>query len=166
MRDADSFRHGEFEIRRARDEDSDAVIAIIDAVYREYPGCILDVDNEEPELRTPASSFDEFWVAERRGAIVGSSALQIFEDGVGELKKVFLHRDTRGHGLGGRLVRLIEERAKASGCGELFLWTDTRFELAHAVYTKLGYTKTGEERTLHDLSNTSEFRFEKRLTLD
>ena len=36
-------------VRPANDEDSDRVIALIDEVYSEYQGCVLLVDEEEPE---------------------------------------------------------------------------------------------------------------------
>ena len=35
-------------VRPGTDADSDAVIALIAGCYREYAGCMLDVDTEEP----------------------------------------------------------------------------------------------------------------------
>ena len=59
------------EIRAARDADADELIALIGAVFDEYPGCVLDVDGEMPELRAIASAFNaasgRFWVAEQAG---------------------------------------------------------------------------------------------------
>jgi putative acetyltransferase len=46
-------------LRAARDDDSSGVIALVGRVFAEYPGCLLDVDAEEPELRAPASSFPD-----------------------------------------------------------------------------------------------------------
>jgi len=43
-------------IRPASDADSKGVIEVIARAYAEYPGCILDVDREEPALRTPGAS--------------------------------------------------------------------------------------------------------------
>ena len=56
-------------IRPVTDADADSVIAVIDSCYREYDGCVLLVDEEEPELKSPASSFaaigGSFWVAKK-----------------------------------------------------------------------------------------------------
>ena len=65
-------------IRPVTDADADSVIAVIDSCYREYDGCVLLVDEEEPELKSPASSFaaigGSFWVAE------DDAELTLFQD--------------------------------------------------------------------------------------
>ena len=43
-------------LRAARDADGPAVIAVVAAIYAEYPGCILDVETELTELNAPASA--------------------------------------------------------------------------------------------------------------
>ena len=149
-------------IRPARDADSAAVIALIARVYGEYPGCILDVDREEPALRAPASSFDRFWVVEEGQHVVGCVGCALGK-GVAELKKLYLDAPMRGRGLGRDLIALVEETARASGAERIELWSDTRFKTAHAVYERCGYRKTGRTRDLHDLSNSTEFHFEKDL---
>jgi putative acetyltransferase len=149
-------------IRPARDADADAVIALIARVYGEYPGCILDVDREEPALRAPASSFDRFWVIEEGPHVVGCVGCALHE-GVAELKKLYLDAAMRGRGLGRDLIALVEETACASGARRIELWSDTRFKTAHAVYERCAYRKTGRTRDLHDLSNSTEFHFEKEL---
>ena len=149
-------------IRPARDADADAIIALIARVYGEYPGCILDVDREEPALKTPASSFDRFWVVEEGQHVVGCVGCALGK-GVAELKKLYLDAGTRGRGLGRDLIALVEETARAHGAERIELWSDTRFKTAHAVYERCGYRKTGRTRDLHDLSNSTEFHFEKEL---
>ena len=149
-------------LRAATDADAAGVIALIGRVFSEYEGCVLDVDAEEPELKTPASSFDRFWVLESDGAIVGTSACTV-HDGMVEIKKVYLDRSLRGRGLGRRLIELVEETARELGAGRIEAWSDTRFVTAHAVYEKLGYERQAETRDLHDLSNTTEHHFIKLL---
>lgn len=39
-------------IRDGRDSDSEQLITLIESVYAEYPGCVLDVDGEAPHLRS------------------------------------------------------------------------------------------------------------------
>ncbi len=154
-------------IRPARDSDADGIIALIDSVYAEYPGCVLDVDRDEPELRTPASSFDAFWVLVDGDRIVGCCAWaeRTTDDGVriGEVKKVYLDRELRGRGLGRRLIETIEDRAHERGVRDIELWSDTRFETAHGVYLRMGYAQTGRTRDLDDVSDSTEYHFIKRL---
>lgn len=163
----------EVNLRSARDEDSAGVIALIAAVFAEYPGCVLDVDLEEPELRAPATSFDGFWVLETEPPppgegprIVGCIGLGLHGAGLAELKKLYLPRELRGRGLGARLVAHVEREAQRRGATHIELWTDTRFTTAHAVYRRLGYVATGTQRELHDLSETVEDHYVKALGID
>jgi putative acetyltransferase len=149
-------------IRPASDADAPGVIALIRGVYAEYPGCILDVDREEPGLKSPASSFDRFWVVEEGGAVGGCVGCAFGDPA--ELKKLYLAAPLRGRGLGRELIALVEETARAHGATRIELWSDTRFTTAHAVYERCGYRKTGRTRQLHDLSRTTELHFEKELT--
>ena len=150
-------------IRPARDSDSAGVIHLIAGVFEEYPGCVLDVDREEPQLRAPASRFDRFWVAEEGDRVVGCIACGLHEAWV-ELKKLYVDRSQRGRGLGRRLVALVEEVARGRGAKRIELWSDTRFEPAHRVYERPGYAATGRPRALHALPRTTEFHYVKVLT--
>jgi putative acetyltransferase len=149
-------------VRTATDDDSAGIIDVIARVFAEYPGCVLDVDREEPELRAPASSFDRFWVVEEDGAVVGCIACAL-HGAVVELKKLYLDKTVRGRGFARQLVDLVEKTARDHGAALIELWSDTRFTDAHAFYGRLGYERTGRTRDLHDLSNTTEFHFIKRL---
>ncbi len=151
-------------IRTARDEDSAGVIALIGSVFAEYPGVLLDVDREEPELRAPASRFPFFWVAEDQDSeivgCIGCTECTARAPTV-ELKKLYVHESARRQGLGRRLITLVEDHARAVGATRIVLWSDTRFVTAHEVYRRTGYEATGRTRELHDLSDTREFEFEK-----
>ena len=152
-------------LRRARDRDAPGIIALIERVFAEYPGNVLDVDREEPGLRTPASSYDGFWVLEHADRIVGCSACTIHRGGTApslELKKIYLDRTMRGQGWGRRLIEVAERVGERVGACRWFAWSDTRFETAHAVYEALGYRRTGRRRELHDLSRSTEIEFDKR----
>ena len=150
------------ELRDARDTDSAGVIALIARIFAEYPGCVLDVDLEEPELRAPATLYDRFWVLEQGGAILGCSACAIGEEVV-EMKKIYLDQRLRGQGWGRRLIERVEQEARQCGAQRIEAWSDTRFETAHTVYRRLGYRQGEKTRFLHDLSRTEEFFFSKML---
>lgn len=156
-------------IRAARDDDADGLIALITGVFAEYPGCVMDVDGELPELRRIASWFaehqGEFFVAERDGVVVGCIGWSPASDPSGiELKKLYVHASAREHGLGGKLVTLVEERARERGARFIDLWSDTRFTTAHAFYARRGWVRGPTTRELHDKSFTVEYYFEKPLT--
>lgn len=64
------------EIRSASDSDSDDVIELVASVYREYAGCVPDVDGEMPHLCHVWTEFSSkggrFWVAgETHGVLSG-----------------------------------------------------------------------------------------------
>ena len=153
-------------IRDARDDDALDVIELIGSVFGEYPGCVMDVDGEMPELRRIASSFAEhdgrFWVAERERRIVGMVGYtRVGPDGF-ELKKLYVHRRERKTGLGGALLDRVEGALRERNARGVELWSDTRFRTAHAFYERRGYMRGGT-RALGDLSKSLEFHFTKVL---
>jgi len=154
---------GAVNLRPARDDDSAAVVALVAAAYADYAGCVLLVDQEEPELRRPGRAYPPpggWWVAERDGRIVASVGLSF---AARELKKLYVAKEARGQGLGGQLTSYVERLARHAGLSELRLWTDTRFVEAHRLYERLGWHRQPMTRLLADASNTTEFEYRKRL---
>jgi len=153
--------------REAQDDDAEAIIALVAAAYAEYPGCILDVDGELPELRAPASSHralgGNFWVAERREKVVGCIGWNPVEDGTVELLKLYVDPEARGGGLGRRLVGIVCAEARKGGAARVELWTDTRFQSAHRLYELLGFQRDPGTRQLDDLSRSVEYHYVKAL---
>src|SRR6202012_286698 len=95
-------------LRFARDDDATAIIALISAVWSEYPGKTLVAAADMPELLRPASAYagcdGRFWVVEAHGKIVGTIALQPSRDpDTVELQKLYVAREMRRNGLGGFL---------------------------------------------------------------
>jgi putative acetyltransferase len=154
-------------VRDARDDDARQLIRLMADVFAEYPGCVLDVDGEEPELYAIATAFEQqrgrFWVAERSdGRIVGMIGCRPLAGGPHvELKKLYVDGAARGVGLGARLVGLVEDEARRRGAPAVELWSDTRFDKAHRLYERLGYVRRNGLRALHDLSNSLEFHYIK-----
>jgi len=154
-------------VRDARDDDALDLIALVARCWSEYPGCVLDVHGEEPELLEPATAFarhgGRLWVAEDRGRVVGSIGVKPGTGDLASLVKLYVDPPARGRGLGERLVGVVEREVLALGLGQVELWTDTRFTHAHRLYERLGYDRRPETRELHDLSRTVEYRFTKAL---
>jgi len=155
--------------RPGRDDDADGFIRLIGDCWSDYPGCILDVDGELPELRALATYFRDaggaLWAAERDGRVMGMAATRpLGHDAAYEICKVYVDRAERGTGLAHALMTAAEAHARDAGAERLVLWTDTRFEAAHRFYEKRGFVRQGSIRILDDLSNSLEFRYAKPLT--
>ncbi len=151
-------------LRAARDADGPGVIAVVAAAYAEYPGCVLDLEAEVPELKAPASAYarrsGRFWVAADEVQILGCVACTPApRDGL-EMEKLYVARAARLRGLGTRLLDLVEAEATARRAGYITLWTDTRFKPAHAFYKAHGFRRTGL-RELDDASPSVEYGFRK-----
>lgn len=156
------------QLREGRDSDAEGFIALIGGCWSEYPGCILDVDGEVPELRALATYFAKaggaVWTAERDGQVIGMAATRpLGHDEAWEICKVYVAKQARGTGLAHRLMAAAEDHARQAGAARLVLWTDTRFEAAHRFYEKRGFVRQGSIRILDDLSNSLEFRYAKPL---
>ena len=153
-------------IRAARDDDGDALAALIEPIYLEYEGVLFLLD-EIPELGRIASTFSAangaFWCAERDGVVVGSVGFAPSGDGV-ELKKLYVAKSERQHGLGARLVTLVEEAARRRGAAYVELWSDVKFVTAHRFYERRGYLRDGRTRELNDASDTVEYYFRRELS--
>lgn len=153
-------------MRDAHDDDAAALIELIDAIWAEYPGCVMDVDGEVPELRRIASAHaeagGEFWVVEREVRIVGCVGWVPSRSGSGvELCKLYVAASARRRGLGAQLCERVERAAEGRDFVEL--WSDTRFEDAHRLYEARGYVRGPHTRELHDLSATVEYYYRRDL---
>lgn len=76
----------------------------------------------------------EFWVAEREGdgAVVGCGAVHVMWEDLAEVRSVAVLPETRGHGVGGRLIRQLLETARWLGVRRVFVLTfETAFFASH-----------------------------------
>jgi putative acetyltransferase len=81
-----------------------------------------------------------FIVARRGAAAVGCGALRI-DVGYGELKRMYVVPEARGHRLGRLILERIEEEARREGLGSLRLETGIRQPEALALYRAAGYVE-------------------------
>ncbi len=155
-------------LRPGRDADADAIIRLIGDCWAEYPGCVMDLDGEVPELRALASHAagrgGAMWVAEAEGRVVGLVCAWPLTDGTWELAKMYVASAERGGGIAHDLADAAEAQARAGGATRMALWTDTRFDRAHRFYEKRGFVRQGPIRALADASNTIEFGYARPLT--
>jgi DNA-binding MarR family transcriptional regulator/GNAT superfamily N-acetyltransferase len=84
-----------------------------------------------------------FVVATSDGQPVACGGVQALGQGVGEIKRMWVHRDWRGAGLGSRLLRHLEEVAAGLGHGTVRLDTNGTLVEAIAMYERAGYRHIG-----------------------
>lgn len=97
----------------------------------------VPVELERDELDAVATH----WMARLDGEPVGTVRLVEEPDGVAHLGRLAVRKLARGTGLGGRLVRVVEEEARARGLTRCVLGAQVR---AMPFYERLGYEGYGE----------------------
>ncbi|MFO1360940.1 MAG: GNAT family N-acetyltransferase [Burkholderiales bacterium] len=70
---------------------------------------------------------------------VGCVALRRFDAQTGEVKRLYVQPDHRGHGLGGALAAAVTGAARAIGYRRLVLDTLERMPAARGLYAALGF---------------------------
>ena len=69
----------------------------------------------------------------------GGGAIRKYDDNTAELKRVFVHNEYQGRGIGSRLVSLLMEWAAELGYQRMILETGELLAESCAVYKKLGF---------------------------
>lgn len=153
-----------FTLRMSIRSDIPVLSSIIDSVFSEYNWIFVEAD-ELPDF----VDFDTYYADESRARlftvvaegsphkIIGCIALKFNAEGP-YLSRVYLLEEYRGYGLGKWMTTQVMESARRAGFNRIHLWTDTRFVGAHHMYRKLGFTMTGEIRSLHDINNSFEYK--------
>lgn len=100
-----------------------------------------------------ASSRPEFVVAHQGAELIGAGAFERFGT-VALLRSVVVAGDRRGTGLGQRIVRELELRARASGIEELVLLTQT----AAPFFERHGYRVIERGTAASAVQASEEFR--------
>jgi GNAT superfamily N-acetyltransferase len=157
---------GELLISPASAEDVPGVVALIGRVYAEY-GFVYEPRVEVPDL----FDFDAHYAPPRGGffvvraahVIVGSVGVETLDGRSAELHRLYLDADQRGRGTGRALIEACIAWSRSRGVEHLILWSDTRFDLAHRLYTRMGFTRTGERTVVGDVNDSREYRFERPL---
>ena len=108
-------------IRPARTSDIKAIRAIIDTYS-------LQRRLLSKETVMFYESVQEFFVAEKDGAIIGCGALHVLWEDLGEVRTVAVNEEFRGQKIGHQILTAIIERAKSLGLKRLFCLTfETEF---------------------------------------
>ena len=140
------------------------VVALIGRVYAAY-GFVYEPRGEWPDLfdfdAHSAPPRGGFFVARAAGAIVGSAGVERLDARRAEMHRLYLDADQRGRGTGRALTEAVLAWCRERGIAELILWSDTRFDLAHRLYERMGFARTGERTLAGDANDSREYRFER-----
>ena len=154
-------------LKVARNKDSDKIIKLIRKCFKDYKNCYLDVENDSPELKRIFTYFKskkgKFWIYLNRDKVIGCMGYLPHQKNEIEIHKLYIDQKFRKRGLARKLMMKVEKIAKKTQKKKIILWTDTRFKEAHAMYKKLTYKKLAKTRKLNDISNTTEYYFEKKI---
>jgi len=132
-----------FSIRTATNSDCAAVEALVHAVLREY-GLTPEPGETDADLKDIEAHYTKsggaFWVVvDAAGSIVGSCGIHRDSAESCELRKMYLRRDARGHGLGRRLLEISLVRARALGFKRVTLGTASVLKDAIRLYERAGF---------------------------
>ncbi|MDX6717733.1 MAG: hypothetical protein QOH30_4291 [Baekduia sp.] len=109
-------------------------------IARRYPGWSPDlIPSADPaEVAPPVGA----WVVAYLGdAPVGCGGVKRLDDSTVELKRIYLAESARGHGLGRRLLRELEEHARALGYERVRLDTGDLQPEALGLFHSAGYSE-------------------------
>ena len=144
--------------------DAPGVIDLIGRVYAEY-GFIYDPRVEVPDLLRFEQHYEApcgaFFVVREEHLVVGSVGVERLDGDTAELHRLYLDAPLRGRGTGRALVEATLDWCRAERITRLILWSDTRFEQAHRLYTRMGFRQAGERVLPDDLNQTREYGFER-----
>jgi putative acetyltransferase len=90
-----------------------------------------------------ADADTTLFVAREDGRVVAMGALRRHGGGVGEVKRMYTLPSHQGRGLGGQILRRVEEMAQAEGLSLLVLETGNNFPAALRVYQREGFRECG-----------------------
>jgi GNAT superfamily N-acetyltransferase len=139
---------GEPVIRRCRDDERAAILAIVNAAAEAYRGVIpadrwhdpyMDADELERELADGVV----FWGYEESGELVGVMGIQPLAD-VDLIRHAYVLPASQGRGVGGLLLEHLIRQATR----ELLVGTWAAAEWAIAFYRRHGFELVGPARTL------------------
>jgi putative acetyltransferase len=135
------------------------LVALVAAQQRE----LRDADGGLDGIRYPIHDDCSYLVVVVDRRAVACGAWQPLEDGVAELKRMFVRPAYRGRGIARQLVVALEEEALAAGRPILRLETGTYLSAALHLYRSVGYQPIpayGEY-----VGNPFSVCFEKRLSV-
>lgn len=115
-------------------------VDLIRTLFREYAGSLgvdLSFQGFEEEVAALPEGYDVLLVAGEAGCV----GVRRFEDGVCEMKRLYVRPSARGTGLGRTLAEAAIEHARTLGYRAMRLDTMPMMASAQALYESLGFVE-------------------------
>lgn len=123
--------------------DSPAAQACLDAYFAElaaiFPEGFDPARSVSADMAETSPPDGRFLLIDYAGQARGCGALKTLAPGIGELKRMWLHADVRGRGLGRQLLAELEACARQLGHRLLRLDTAAQLDAAIGLYRAAGY---------------------------
>lgn len=134
-------------VRPYRQEDYASVVDLVTTVLAEY-GFSAHVGGVQRDLESIQHGYGRakagFWVAEIDGHVVGTVAIRPKEGTTCELKRLYVSKGARGHGVGRALYAHAEAFARDAGYERIWLDSSRKFAEARRLYEKNGFVLVEE----------------------
>ena len=132
---------------------SSILIERVDSVTDDVRAMILELDSElavayPPEqmhgltLRSLFEQHVQFFIARRDDVIVGCGGVAFFDD-YAEVKRMYVRKASRGHGVAQALLAHLEAITRSAGISCLRLETGVRQPAALRLYERAGFRPCG-----------------------
>jgi GNAT superfamily N-acetyltransferase len=119
----------------------EAMVTEMEELYDLPTGTGLGLSAPPADFSPPGGAF---LVVYEDGKPVAGGGVKRDEDGVAEIKRMYVAPGARGRGLGRRLLEALEEEARSLGYARIRLDTGARQPEARAMYERSGYHAVGD----------------------
>ncbi|KRL35335.1 GNAT family N-acetyltransferase [Liquorilactobacillus uvarum] len=125
--------------------DNQELKRIIQESLLEYGNNLPNSTYYDPALNDLFSFYknienSKYFVVKEGKKVLGGGGYAPFEkQGVAEIQKLYLTNDSRGKGVGKKLLTLIENEAKKAGYQKLYIETISNLKEAIGLYRHMGY---------------------------
>ncbi len=134
-------------IRKIEKRDNEAMGTIVQKVLMELGAPKVGTAYADPYLFSLFETYDKpkaiYFVVEKDEKVIGGCGIAQLEnttENICELQKMYFLQETRGLGVGSRLMELCLQAAKEYGYEKCYLETMPYMEAAQKLYKKVGFT--------------------------
>jgi len=136
-------------IRLASDADTDGILACLRSAFRPYERSYTSAAYEDTvltreSLHARLEAMSIFVAVTDEGAIAGTIACQVLDEGEGHLRGMAVDPEWHGRGIAQQLLERAESELQARKCHRITLDTTEYLKRASRFYERNGYRRSGK----------------------